>query len=46
MYGLSHYSLFASLRPALESPDPSVSLPALRSLQRTCTVDELSYTYL
>ena len=45
IHGLSH-SLFASLRPSLESPDPSVSLLALRSLQRTCTVHivELGYT--
>ena len=45
LHGLPH-SLFASLQSALQSPDPSVSEPALRTLQHTCTVHivELGYT--
>ena len=45
VHGLS-YTRFASLQPLLESPDPSVSRPALRSLQHSCTIHivELGYT--
>ena len=43
--GLTH-TRFATLRPALESPDPSIATPALRALQRDCMVHivELGYT--
>ena len=43
--GLSH-SKFTSIRSHLESPDPSISRPTLRTLQRSCTIHiiELGYT--